>query len=43
MFEHGGPRVDTPPRMFGADTDAVLSSLGYGAAEIAAMRGTKAI
>ena len=43
MFEHGGPRVDTPPRRFGADTDAVLSNLGYNAADIAAMRKTKAI
>jgi crotonobetainyl-CoA:carnitine CoA-transferase CaiB-like acyl-CoA transferase len=43
MFEHGGPRVDAPPPRFGADTDAVLAGLGYGTAEIAAMRKTGAI
>lgn len=43
MFAHGGPRVDTPPRRQGADTDAVLAGLGYSTAEIAAMRKTRAI
>ena len=27
-FAAGGPRVDTPPRALGADTDAVLGELG---------------
>ena len=33
-----GPRVDTPPRALGADTDAVLGELGLTAAEIASLR-----
>jgi crotonobetainyl-CoA:carnitine CoA-transferase CaiB-like acyl-CoA transferase len=37
-FADGGPRVDTPPRPLGADTDAVLGELGLTAAEIAALR-----
>ena len=37
-FADGGPRVDTPPRTLGADTDAVLGELGLTAAEIAALR-----
>jgi crotonobetainyl-CoA:carnitine CoA-transferase CaiB-like acyl-CoA transferase len=37
-FAHGGPRIDTPPPAFGADTDAVLGELGYAAAEIADLR-----
>jgi crotonobetainyl-CoA:carnitine CoA-transferase CaiB-like acyl-CoA transferase len=43
MFEHGGPRVDAPPRQMGADTDSVLAGIGYSAADIAAMRAAKAI
>lgn len=43
MFEHGGPRVDTPPRRLGADTESVLSGLGYSAVDIATMRAAKAI
>jgi crotonobetainyl-CoA:carnitine CoA-transferase CaiB-like acyl-CoA transferase len=42
-FENGGPRVDTPPHLMGADTDAVLGELGIGKAEIAAMRAEKVI
>jgi len=39
-FRLGGatPDVDAPPPALGADTDAILDSLGYGAAEIAALR-----
>jgi crotonobetainyl-CoA:carnitine CoA-transferase CaiB-like acyl-CoA transferase len=40
---HGGPQVDSPPPMLGADTDAVLAELGYGAAEIAALRAQKVV
>jgi len=37
-FATGGPRVDTPPRALGADTDAVLGELGLSPAEIASLR-----
>ncbi len=37
-FATGGPRVDTPPRALGADTDAVLGELGLSAEEIASLR-----
>jgi crotonobetainyl-CoA:carnitine CoA-transferase CaiB-like acyl-CoA transferase len=42
-FAHGGPSVETPPPQFGADTDSVLAELGYGAAEIAALRAARVI
>ncbi len=42
-FAHDGPRADTPPRTIGADTDAVLSELGYDDAAIARLRAAKAI
>lgn len=42
-FAHGGPRVDTPPRPLGADTDAVLAELGYEEETRAALRATRAI
>ena len=35
---HGGPQVDSPPPRLGEDTDAVLAELGYGAADVAALR-----
>jgi crotonobetainyl-CoA:carnitine CoA-transferase CaiB-like acyl-CoA transferase len=37
-FADGGPRVDTPPRALGADTDAVLGEIGLTATEIASLR-----
>ena len=38
-YAHGGPSADSPPPEMGADTDAVLGEAGYGADEIAALRG----
>jgi len=40
---HGGPQVDRPPPVMGADTDAVLAELGYAPGDIAALRAQKAI
>ncbi|MEO3471863.1 CaiB/BaiF CoA-transferase family protein [Roseomonas sp. CAU 1739] len=42
-FAHGGPRIDTPPRELGADTDAILAELGYDDAARAALRDSRAI
>jgi crotonobetainyl-CoA:carnitine CoA-transferase CaiB-like acyl-CoA transferase len=42
-FAHGGPRIDTPPPEFGADTDKVLAEHGYSAAEIAEFRRLRVI
>ncbi len=40
---HGGGRVTSPPPAVGADTDAVLSELGYGKDAIAKLRASHAI
>lgn len=37
-FADGGPSIETPPPQLGADTDAVLTQVGYSAAEIAEFR-----
>lgn len=37
-FAEGGPKVDTPPRPLGADTEAILDELGYDAETIADFR-----
>jgi len=37
-FEHGGPSIETPPARRGEHNELVLKSLGYGEAEIIAMR-----
>jgi crotonobetainyl-CoA:carnitine CoA-transferase CaiB-like acyl-CoA transferase len=42
-FAHGGPSIEQPPHEMGQDTDAVLSELGYGAAEIARLRQARVI
>jgi crotonobetainyl-CoA:carnitine CoA-transferase CaiB-like acyl-CoA transferase len=42
-FADGGPRVDTPPRALGADTDAVLGELGLTGAEIASLREARVV
>jgi crotonobetainyl-CoA:carnitine CoA-transferase CaiB-like acyl-CoA transferase len=41
-FAHGGPSVERPPARVGEHTDAVLASVGYSAAEIAALRAAGA-
>jgi len=42
-FAAGGAHAHTAPRRVGADTDAVLSSLGYTAADIEQMRAAGAV
>lgn len=37
-LEHDGGSIEFPPRLPGADTDAVLGEAGYSAEEIAAFR-----
>ena len=42
-FAEGGPRVDSPPRALGADTDAVLGELGLTAADIGSLRQARVV
>jgi crotonobetainyl-CoA:carnitine CoA-transferase CaiB-like acyl-CoA transferase len=42
-FAHGGPRIDTPPPEFGADTATVLAEHGYSAEDIAEFRRARVI
>ena len=42
-FAHGGPSIETPPPVMGADTEAVLAELGYGEADIAGLRAARVI
>jgi crotonobetainyl-CoA:carnitine CoA-transferase CaiB-like acyl-CoA transferase len=42
-FAHGGPSIETPPPLIGADTNAVLAELGYTASEIAALRAARVV
>jgi formyl-CoA transferase len=42
-IDGAAPSVDSPPPALGADTEDILASLGYSAAEIAALRGSGAI
>lgn len=42
-LKHGAAQVTSPPPTLGADTDAVLSELGYDAAAIARLRDAKAL
>ena len=41
-FAHGGPSIERPPARVGEHTDTVLASVGYSAAEIAALRAAGA-
>lgn len=42
-LKHGAAQVTSPPPKLGADTDAILSELGYDAAAIARLRDAKAL
>ena len=42
-FAHDGPSIERPPARVGEHTDAVLASVGYSAAEIAALRKARAV
>ncbi|MGE0260153.1 MAG: CoA transferase, partial [Alphaproteobacteria bacterium] len=42
-FAHGGPSIETPPPVMGADTELVLTELGYTRAEIAKLRDLRVI
>lgn len=42
-FAHGGPSIETPPPVMGADTEAVLAELGYAQSEIAELRSERVI
>jgi len=42
-FAHGGPSIERPPARVGEHTGEVLASVGYSAAEIAALREARAV
>ena len=42
-FAHGGPSIETPPPVMGADTEPVLVELGYTQAEIAELHAARVI
>ena len=42
-FAHDGPSIERPPARVGEHTDEVLAAVGYGAAEIAALRTSGAV
>lgn len=42
-FADGGPSIETPPPVLGADTERVLAEYGYDADRIAAFRRAKVI
>jgi crotonobetainyl-CoA:carnitine CoA-transferase CaiB-like acyl-CoA transferase len=42
-FAHGGPSIETPPPVMGADTASVLAELGYAQTEIADLRAARVI
>ena len=42
-FAHDGPSIERPPARLGEHTDTVLASVGYSAAEIAALRKAQAV
>jgi crotonobetainyl-CoA:carnitine CoA-transferase CaiB-like acyl-CoA transferase len=42
-FAHDGPSVERPPARLGEHTDEILASVGYGTAEIAALRQAGAV
>jgi crotonobetainyl-CoA:carnitine CoA-transferase CaiB-like acyl-CoA transferase len=42
-FAHGGPSIETPPPVMGADTESVLGELGYAQADIGELRAARVI
>jgi crotonobetainyl-CoA:carnitine CoA-transferase CaiB-like acyl-CoA transferase len=42
-FDHGGPRVETPPPRIGENTAAILGELGYRPEDIARLRASRVI
>jgi crotonobetainyl-CoA:carnitine CoA-transferase CaiB-like acyl-CoA transferase len=42
-MEHDGGSIEFPPRLPGADSEAVLGAAGYSAAEIAGFRASGAV
>lgn len=42
-FDHGGPRIDSPPPKMGEHGEAILASIGYSPEQIAALRREKVL